>query len=59
MTLFLKIISFIGLGLTIIPSVLVLSGVMNISLNKLLMAAGMVLWFSGAYFWINKTKTGN
>ena len=52
----LKIISFIGLALTIVPSLLVLGGIIQPSLHKQLMAVGMVLWFAGAYFWINKEK---
>lgn len=56
MILLAKIVSFLGLGLTLIPSVLVLTRVIDLSLNKNLMVAGMVLWFAGAYFWINKEK---
>ena len=52
----LKIISFIGLALTIVPSLLVFGGVIEMSFHKQLMAVGMVLWFAGAYFWINKEK---
>ena len=59
MILFLKIISYIGLALTIIPSMLVFSGLIDISVNKQLMAAGMALWFFGAYFWINREKKIN
>ena len=56
MIILLKILSFIGLALTIIPSVLVLMGEMDLELNKKLMAAGMVIWFVGAYFWIYRKK---
>ncbi len=56
MTILLKIISFAGLGLTIIPSVLVLSGTIDMHWNKLLMSAGMVVWFAAAYFWVNKSS---
>ncbi len=52
----LKIISFAGLGLTIVPSVLVLLGKMDMDMNKKLMAAGMIIWFAGAYFWIYRKK---
>ena len=55
MNYLLKIISFAGLGLTIIPSLLVLSGIMDIELNKTLMIAGTVLWFATVPFWINKS----
>ena len=56
MILILKVISFIGLALTIVPSLLVLGGLIEPSLHKQLMGIGMVLWFAGAYFWINKEK---
>lgn len=46
------IISFIGLGLTIIPSVLVFIGVLEMSMNKSLMAVGCLLWFAGAPQWM-------
>ena len=52
----LKIISFTGLGLTIIPSLLVLAGQIDIDLNKNLMIVGTVLWFATVPFWINKNK---
>ena len=56
MNYLLKVISFIGLGLTIIPSLLVLAGKIDIDLNKTLMIVGTVLWFSTVPFWINKNK---
>jgi hypothetical protein len=56
MSVLIKIISFAGLGLTIIPSILVLTGMMEMDLNKKLMGAGMILWFVGAYFWIYRKK---
>ena len=56
MNYLLKIISFTGLGLTIIPSLLVLAGQIDIDLNKNLMIVGTVLWFATVPFWINKNK---
>ncbi len=56
MNYLLKIISFLGLGLTIIPSILVLIGKMDIDLNKNIMILGAVLWFATVPFWINKNK---
>lgn len=50
----LTIISFLGLGLTIIPSLLVFAGVLQFDLNKTLMTAGTLIWFATAPFWINK-----
>jgi hypothetical protein len=50
------IISFIGLGLTLIPSVLVLTGDVDIEQNKNLMMIGTILWFGTVVFWMNKKK---
>ncbi|MEZ5038876.1 MAG: hypothetical protein R2828_03265 [Saprospiraceae bacterium] len=41
----LKIIGVVGLGLTIIPSILVFVGSLSFETNKPLMLVGMVLWF--------------
>ena len=54
----LKIISAIGLGLTLGPSFLVFSGSITFDLHKWLMLLGTILWFSTAPFWMNK-KTPN
>jgi len=51
------IISFIGLGLTIIPSIMVLTGEVSIDQNKFMMLTGTILWFSTVAFWMNKKKT--
>ncbi|MEZ4828101.1 MAG: hypothetical protein R3C61_17725 [Bacteroidia bacterium] len=50
----LKIISFAGLGLTLIPSILVAAGVLANTQNKMLMLVGMILWFVTVPFWIGK-----
>lgn len=50
------IISFVGLALTIVPSVLVFKQVFGIETHFQLMIAGMVLWFATAPFWM-KTKS--
>jgi hypothetical protein len=55
----LKVISFIGLGFTIVPSILVLSGDIGMDLNKSLMMAGTILWFGTVIFWMNKNKMQN
>lgn len=52
MKILLKIISFTGLALTILPSVLVFSGVIAMRTHYLLMAVGFVLWFASAPFWM-------
>jgi hypothetical protein len=48
----LKIISFAGLSLTVIPSILVLYGVIDIQTNFVLMAVGMFIFFGSAPFWM-------
>ncbi|XOV91319.1 MAG: hypothetical protein ACFHWX_14015 [Bacteroidota bacterium] len=52
----LKILSFIGLGLTIIPSILVYHLMIGHAMHVHLMEVGMVIWFITAPFWINKEK---
>ena len=51
---FLKLISIIGLLVTIIPSFLVFANIVTPDTNKLLMIVGTLLWFSSAPFWMNK-----
>lgn len=46
------IISFIGLALTIIPSILVFKQVFDIEVHFKLMVVGTVLWFGTAPFWM-------
>lgn len=52
----LKILSFLGLGFTILPSVLVLTRTIDMELNKSLMMLGTVMWFGTVVFWMNKPK---
>jgi len=49
-----KIISFLGLALTIIPSFLVFAGVTTLDTCKLLMFFGSVVWFISAPSWMNQ-----
>jgi hypothetical protein len=56
MNLLLKIISFAGLGLTILPSVLVFAGTISFELHTNLMFIGMLLWFATAPFWMKEKK---
>ncbi len=51
-----KTTSWAALGLTIVPSFLVLSGAIQPDTNKWLMLAGFVLWFASAPTWIGKGK---
>lgn len=55
----LKITSYSGLVLTIIPSILVLKGIMDMKNHFMLMAIGMVLWFSTSPFWMKGTSLEN
>jgi hypothetical protein len=48
----LKIISFVGLALTILPSILVFKGAIEMKAHFHLMAAGLLLWFVTAPFWM-------
>ncbi|MGV8090667.1 MAG: hypothetical protein AB2L24_02200 [Mangrovibacterium sp.] len=50
------IISFMGLVLTILPSVLVFYAVISMRSHFYLMIAGMILWFATAPFWM-KSKS--
>ncbi|MBD3626572.1 MULTISPECIES: hypothetical protein [Cyclobacterium] len=54
MKLLIKIISFLGLGLNIIPAILVFGTYMSADTCKLLMLIGTVLWFGTAPSWMNK-----
>jgi hypothetical protein len=56
MKLILKIISFFGLVLTIVPAMLVFKGIIDIKVHYHLMVAGMILWFGTAPFWM-KSKS--
>ena len=50
------LLGIIGLGLTVIPSVLVFIDLISIDLNKILMLLGTILWFLVAPFWFSKTR---
>ena len=56
MKLVLKIISYIGIGLTIIPSILFLMGKIELPQLKLYMLIGVFVWFGSAVFWVGKGK---
>ena len=52
----LKLISFTGLGLTLIPSFLVFAGRIVWETHAALMLVGTVLWFASAPLWMLETK---
>lgn len=57
MKLVLKIISYIGIGLTIIPSILFLIHKIELSQLKLYMLIGVIVWFGSAVFWVGKGRS--
>ncbi|MEX2513523.1 MAG: hypothetical protein WD398_11500 [Cyclobacteriaceae bacterium] len=57
MKLLIKILSYLGLGLTLFPSFLLFSGMIEAATCKQLMLFGTVLWFITAPFWMNKKQT--
>ncbi len=50
----LKIISILGLLLTLLPSFFVFMKLIDFELNKVLMLIGSIMWFSSFPFWIDK-----
>ena len=52
-----KVVSYVGLLLTVVPSVLLLADNQLSDRYKLLATIGMVLWFVTAPFWINKSPS--
>jgi predicted membrane channel-forming protein YqfA (hemolysin III family) len=59
MNFLLKAGSFVGLGLTVIPAFLVLSGRLTWNTHAVLMAVGAVLWFVTAPFWMIKEDSNH
>jgi len=53
----LKIGSFVGLALTVVPALLVFSGTLTWRVHATLMAIGAVLWFVTAPFWMVKENS--
>ena len=52
----LKIVSFIGLFLTLIPSIMVFSNGLDLDSCKNLMLLGTIIWFGTSPFWMNKKE---
>ncbi len=50
----LKILSYLALAGTIVPSIMVFMEKMDIDTNKNIMTVSMVIWFITAPFWVNK-----
>jgi hypothetical protein len=54
----LQVMSFIGLGLTVVPSFFVFAGTMTWDTHALLMLVGTILWFATSPFWMEHHKPG-
>ena len=52
----LKLLSVVGLILSIVPPVMLFLGKMEMDSMKLWMGVGMVAWMVTAPFWINKSS---
>lgn len=52
----LKILSIAGLLLTVVPSFLVFSGVIEFAMHTRLAFIGTLLWFLSAPFWMKSTS---
>ncbi len=52
MTVLLKLLSFVGLALTVGPAFLVFTGATSWETHATLMLVGTVLWFGTAPFWM-------
>lgn len=52
MSLLLKFLSAVGLGLTVVPAFLVFAGRLPWETHATLMLVGTVLWFVTAPFWM-------
>lgn len=56
MKLLLKTISWLGLAFTIVPSILVFKGTIEMKTHFILMGIGIIMWFSTAPLWM-KSKS--
>lgn len=59
MQTFLRVLSYLGLALTVGPALLVFAGSLAPATCHRLMIAGMLLWFGAGIFWIKPENTGN
>lgn len=56
MRLLLKLLSYAGLVLTIFPSILVFTGMLEFESHYYWTLAGTILWFATAPFWLDRKK---
>ena len=52
----LKLVSFLGLLMSIVPPILLFLGQMEMDSMKLWMGIGMISWMGTAPFWINQKQ---
>jgi hypothetical protein len=57
MDILLKSISFLGLGLTVVPAFLVFAGSIEWRTHAMLMMVGALLWFVTAPFWMHGDRS--
>ncbi len=55
-TIFLKILSFTGLVLTVVPSILVFTDAITFDMHTNLMVVGMLMWFATSPFWMKEKE---
>jgi len=51
---FFKLVSIVGLGLTVIPSILVFNGIISWNSHASLMLVGVLFWFCSAPLWMTE-----
>jgi high-affinity Fe2+/Pb2+ permease len=51
-----KLISYVGLALSIVPAILVFQQSISADTCKMFMAAGTLMWFTTAPSWMNKAE---
>jgi len=59
MQILLRVVSYLGLALTVGPALLVFAGSLEPATCHRLMIVGMLLWFGAGVFWIKPEKTEN
>lgn len=53
-----RYLSFVGLGLTVVPSMFTFAGLLTPDANKTFMLIGTILWFGAAMFWMKSNRQG-
>lgn len=53
----LMVVSFVSLGMTIVPAFMVFAQKMSMEQNKLLMLIGTIGWFATAPYWMKEEQS--